>query len=149
MRRKRKVAETATLNNRSRITNGTQFLPCIHEQSIWARTCRDTYAGLVSHCGGNEGIPLTQQMTARHTAILDTELIFLGSKIGQAREKGEEPPPQTLDLYTRLLNALRRQCEALGWQRTARDITPTETLEEAVAKLRRAQAADVEGSDGA
>jgi hypothetical protein len=33
--------------------------------------------------------------------------------------------PQYLDLYGRLANGQRRHCEALGWERTARDVTPT------------------------
>ena len=43
-KRKRKVWDTAALTNRSRITNGTELLPGVHEQSVWARTMRDTYA---------------------------------------------------------------------------------------------------------
>ena len=33
------------------------------------------------------------------------------------------PPQADLDLYCRLANGQRRHCEALGWERTARDVT--------------------------
>jgi hypothetical protein len=42
-----------------------------------------------------------------------------------ARAEGEQLSQADLDLYSRLVNTLRRVCEVLGWQRTARDITPT------------------------
>ena len=124
-RRKRKVTETASLNNRSRISNGQDLLPCVHEQSVWARTCRDSYAEILSDRGGADAVPFTVRSTAKHTAVLSVELDFLASKIGKIREEGGEPEPHLHDLYTRLLNAERRQCEALGWERTAKDVTPT------------------------
>ena len=126
-RRKRKVTETASLNNRSRISNGQDLLPYVHEQSVWARTCRDSYAEILSDCGGADAVPFTVRSTAKHTAVLSVELDFLASKIGKIRQEGGEPEPHLHDLYTRLLNAERRQCEALGWERASRDITATIT----------------------
>jgi hypothetical protein len=43
----------------------------------------------------------------------------------QLRCEGREPPPELLDLYCKLGNAQRRFCEALGWQRVPRDLTPS------------------------
>jgi len=114
-RRKRKVTETASLHNRSRISNGQDLLPCVHAQSVWARACRDSYAEILSDCGGADAVPFTVRSTAKHTAVLSVELDFLASKIGKIREEGGEPEPNLHDLYTRMLNAERRQCEALGW----------------------------------
>ena len=125
MAAKRKVTETASLNNRSRISTGAQFLPCVHEQSVWARTSRDSYAEILADQGGADRVPWTVRSTAKHTSILETELAFQAAKIGRMREEGKEPEPHLVDLYARLLNAHRRQCEALGWQRMAKDITPS------------------------
>ena len=58
-----------------------------------------------------------------YAAVLDTELIYQADKIGTARNNGKEPEPALLDLFCRLVNASRRECEALGWERTARDVT--------------------------
>jgi hypothetical protein len=51
--------------------------------------------------------------------------VYLEDKIAAARAAGEEPPSSTIDLYTRVANGQRRHCEALGWKRTPRDITPS------------------------
>src|SRR6476646_9713222 len=107
-RRKRKVTETAALSNRSRISNGQDLLPYVHGQSVWARTCRDSYAEILSDRGGADAVPFTVRSTAKHTAVLSVELDFLASKIGKIRQEGGEPEPQLHDLYTRLLNAERR-----------------------------------------
>ena len=63
-------------------------------------------------------------MQARRIAALEAELIYIEDGIAQARAAGEEPLPATLDLYGRLANGQRRHCEALGWDRTAKDVTP-------------------------
>lgn len=123
--RKRKVTEITELHNRSRISNGQDLLPHVHAQSVWARTCRDSYAEILSDRGGADAVPFTVRSTAKHTAVLSVELDFLASKIGKIREEGGEPQPHLHDLYTRLLNAERRQCEALGWDRVAKDVTPS------------------------
>src|SRR5262245_47528096 len=91
--RKRKATEAAPLNNRSRISNGTVFLPCVHDQSIWARTARDSYAEILSDKGGADAQTWTVRSTARHTAVLSAELDFLAAKIGKIREDGGEPEP--------------------------------------------------------
>ena len=123
-RRRRKVTGAATFNNRSRLSNGRELLPFIHENSVWARTCRDSYAEILSDRGGADAVTFAVRSTAKHTAVLSVELDFLAAKIGKIRQEGGEPEPQLHDLYTRLLNAERRQCEALGWERTAKDVTP-------------------------
>ena len=109
MATKRRVTETASLTNRSRITNGKQFLPCVHEHSVWARTARDSYAAILTDRGGADCVPWTVRTTAKHTSVLSTELDFLAAKIGKIREDGGEPEPHLHDLYSRLLNAERRR----------------------------------------
>jgi hypothetical protein len=127
-----------SLTNRSRITNGTQLLPHVHEQSAWARLFRDTYAALVAHCGGDGHISDLKRHAAKYAAALDTEITFQLSKVGNAREQDEEPAPHQLALITTLMNAHRREAEALGWERTARDVTPT--LQEYIAQKRAQEA---------
>ena len=39
--------------------------------------------------------------------------------------KDDDPSPDSLDLYQRMTNTLRRLLEALGIQRRPRDVTPT------------------------
>ena len=109
--------------HRSRITNGSKLLPSVHPQSTWARVYRDTLDTLHSHLGGEDFASAPQLMHARYAAVLDTELIYQADKIGTARNNGKEPEPALLDLFCRLVNASRRECEALGWERTARDVT--------------------------
>jgi hypothetical protein len=112
------------VRNRSRITNGTRLLPSVKGSSVWGRIMSDVYEAVVSHCGGDGCISELQRLQARRIAALEAELIYIEDKIGIARLAGEEPPPAVLDLYGRLANGQRRHCEALGWTRMPRDITP-------------------------
>ena len=111
--------------HRSRITNGTRLLPTVHPQSVWGRLMRDTLDSLVVHLGGDGHVTETQRMACRRIAVLETELVHMEDAIGRLRCEGSAPPPDMLDLYARLGNAQRRFCEALGWQRVPRDLTPS------------------------
>ena len=86
---------------------------------------RDTLDSLVIHLGGEGHVTETQRMACRRIAVLETELVHMEDAIGRLRCEGSSPPPEMLDLYARLGNAQRRFCEALGWQRVPRDLTPT------------------------
>jgi hypothetical protein len=114
---------TGKRRHRSRITAGAKFLPNVHSQSVWARLMRDKYHALITHCGGDEAISETQRSRARRAAFLEAELVYQEDKVGRLRAEGKEPEPHVLDLYSRLTNTQTRQEEALGWQRTQRDIT--------------------------
>lgn len=118
------AATTAPQRRRSRITRGTKLLPSVHEQSVWARIMRDRLDGVLAHCGGPDFASELKHMAARRIACLEAELVFLEDKLGRIRAEGGEPDAAVLDLYSRLTNTHRRQCEALGWERTARDVTP-------------------------
>lgn len=109
---------------RSRITNGRQLLPDVDGRSAWARLFRDTFDGLMVHCGGESHASEPDRMTARRAAALESELIFLESKFAQLRAGNAEPTAADLDLYSRLSNTQRRQFEALGMKRRVRDVTP-------------------------
>lgn len=127
--------------HRSRITKGSKLLPSVHEQSVWARIMRDTLDAVLAHCGGEGYASELKRIQARRIAALEAECVYLEDRIAAARQKGEEPPASVVDLYTRIANGQRRHCEALGWERTARDITPslTEVLQRHAAEQVSAQ----------
>ena len=85
---------------------------------------RDMFDAVVSHCGGEGYITELQRTQARRIAALEAELVHIEDRIARARAAGQAPDNADLDLYGRLANGQRRHCEALGWQRTARDVTP-------------------------
>jgi hypothetical protein len=109
---------------RSRLTNGKDMLPFVDGRSYFARVMRDTLERMVSHCGGDEVISETRRQMARRCACLETELIFLESKFARCRAEGGEPSLADVEVYGRLAGNQRRIAEALGWERTAKDITP-------------------------
>jgi hypothetical protein len=108
---------------RSRITSGRKLLPGVHGQSVWARIMGDTLDDVLAHCGGADHVSTLKRMAARRIAALEAELVHLEEKFARTRAADEEPSAADLDLYSRLTNTHRRQCEALGWERVARDIT--------------------------
>ena len=110
---------------RSRVSHGSKLLPAIDGRSMAARVFRDTYHSMVAHCGGEDDLPETMRLMCRRAAAIEAECINLEARFTLARQKGEEPVPADVDLYQRLTNTLRRVCEVLGWQRTARDISPS------------------------
>jgi hypothetical protein len=110
---------------RSRIANGTMFLPKTDGRSIWARLMRDTFESLLVHCGGADMVSETQRLIARRVGTLEAELVFLEDKFAATRAAGGEPDMAQLDLYGRLADRQRRLADPLGWQRTPRDVSPT------------------------
>ena len=86
---------------------------------------RDTLSALVVHCGGVEEVSETKRLAARRVAVIEAELVFLEDKFAQLRAIGDEPDATAIDLYARVANQQRRLSEALGWERRARDVTPT------------------------
>ena len=64
-------------------------------------------------------------MLARRIAALETELIHLEDNFAQARAQGKAPDSADLDLYSRLANGQRRHFEAVGYNRTMIDATPS------------------------
>jgi hypothetical protein len=110
---------------RSRVSHGSKLLPAIDGRSSAMRVFRDTYHAMLSHCGGEDDVPETMRLMCRRAAAIEAECINLEARFALARAKGEEPVQADVDLYQRLTNTLRRVCEVLGWQRTARDIGPS------------------------
>jgi hypothetical protein len=107
---------------RSSISNGRTLPPTADGNSIWARLVRDTLVNLVSHCGGAGVISETQKLAARRVSVLESELIHLEDRIALARQCGDEPDQNTIELYGRLADRQRRLSDPLGWRRTAREV---------------------------
>jgi hypothetical protein len=108
---------------KSRLTNGSTLLPTADGNSAWVRLVRDTIGNLVSHCGGIDTVSETQRLAARRVSVLEAELIYLEDKFAIARQQGEEPDPDLLDLYGRLADRQRRLSDPLGWKRTPKDVS--------------------------
>jgi hypothetical protein len=117
-------AERRKRHGRTRITNGNQLLPHIDGRSIWARLLRDTYQGLLAHCGGADMVSETQRLVARRIGVLEAELIHMEDSFAHIRAAGGAPDPASVDLYGRLADRQRRLADPLRWQRTPRDVTP-------------------------
>jgi hypothetical protein len=122
---RRRVTAARARNQRARVTNGTRLLPTVPGTSIWARILRDNLDAMITHLGGDDVVSEPQRLACRRIAVLETEMIHLEDKIGSLRSQGSEPDAALLDLYSRLGNAQRRFCEALGWQRVPKDVTPS------------------------
>jgi hypothetical protein len=121
----RVIVEDSSVFARSRLTNGKDLLPFVDGRSTWARVMRHTLDRIVAHCGGHDEISATKHMMARRAACLETELIYLEGKFASIRAEGGEPALADVEVYGRLAGNQRRIAEALGWERTARDVTPT------------------------
>jgi hypothetical protein len=118
--------EARRKSGRSKIANGGgSMLPTTDGRSLWARIRRDTYRAIVNGmCGGVASE--TQALMARRVGTLEAELVFIEDKFAAVRAAGGEPDPATVELYGRLADRQRRLAgDALGWQRTPRDVTPT------------------------
>jgi hypothetical protein len=85
---------------------------------------RDTYLAVIAHCGGDDAISELERMIARRISALEAELVHWEDKMAAIRAAGGEPDVMSMDLYSRLSNTHRRHCEAIGWQRRPRDVTP-------------------------
>ncbi len=86
---------------------------------------RDTFHAMLSHAGGADYVSDTKRLLARRIAAFEAELINLEDKFAAVRAEGGEPRISDLDVYQRMCGAQRRCLEALGWERTARNVTPS------------------------
>ncbi len=102
------------------MTNGSVVLPGVDGRSTWARRMRDLIELHVSDLGGVDACSNAERALVRRAACLSLECELLESQFatdGQAS-------PQSLDLYQRTSNSLRRLLESLGLERRHRDVTP-------------------------
>jgi hypothetical protein len=105
---------------RSRITNGSAFLPGIDGRSPWVRRAKDLLHDHLSDLGGFDAASAAERSITRRVAVLSVELEHLEARFAAAGAATAED----LDLYQRTANSLRRLLEAVGLQRRPRDITP-------------------------
>jgi hypothetical protein len=105
---------------KSRITNGTAFLPGIDGRSAWIRRAKDLISEHVADLGGLENTSAAERSITRRVAVLSVELENLEARFATAGAAS----PDDLDLYQRTANSLRRLLEAVGLQRRAKDVTP-------------------------
>jgi hypothetical protein len=105
--------------SRSRITNGSAFLPNTDGRNPWVRRAKDLLLEHIQDLGGVDNTSVGERSLARRIAIITVELENLEDRFAQAG-KAE---PQDLALYMSCANTLRRLFEAVGLQRRARDIS--------------------------
>ena len=118
----RGVANRGTLKdaNKSKITNGTQFLPGIDGRSAWIRRAKDLIEEHTTDLGGPDNTSAAERSITRRVAVLSVELENLEARFATAGAATADD----LDLYQRTANSLRRMLEAVGLQRRAKDISP-------------------------
>jgi hypothetical protein len=109
---------------KSRITNGSAFLPGIDGRSPWVRRAKDLIHDHLSDLGGFNNASAAERSITRRVAVLSVELENLEARFATAGAASAED----LDLYQRTANSLRRLLEAVGLQRRARDVTPPDPL---------------------
>ena len=109
---------------KSRITNGSAFLPGIDGRSAWIRRAKDLISEHLSDLGGPDNTSAAERSITRRVAVLSVELEHLEARFASAGSAS----PDDLDLYQRTANSLRRLLEAVGLQRRAKDVTPDPLL---------------------
>ena len=105
---------------KSRITNGSAFLPGIDGRSAWIRRAKDLISEHLADLGGPDNTSAAERSITRRCAVLSVELENLEARFATAGAASAED----LDLYQRTANSLRRLLEAVGLQRRPRDVTP-------------------------
>ena len=103
---------------------GAGPLQTLDGRSVWARMFKRVYTELANHVGGEHELTLPWQSTIRRIACLETELAYLETRIGEARQVGKVPELQDIDLYARLSNTQDRLLARIGWKRMPVDVTP-------------------------
>jgi hypothetical protein len=105
---------------KSRITNGSAFLPGIDGRCGWVRRAKDLLGEHISDFGGYANTSAAERSIIRRCAVLTVELEHLEARFATAGAAS----PEDLDLYQRTANSLRRLLEAVGLRRRPIDVTP-------------------------
>jgi hypothetical protein len=114
--------------SRSAVTNGRLFAAAIRDgRSGWSRRVNDLIALYVADLGGEDVVTEAERSIIRRIACGTAELEWIEQKFALSPTG---PGADALDLYFRGANSLRRQLEAIGLKRVAKDITPLPTLDE-------------------
>lgn len=120
----RQTVNPVPSRQRSRVTNGSVLLPGIDGRSPWVRRCKDVIALHLSDLGGVDNTSAAERSLIRRASVLTVELERLEARFAGAGEADAGD----LDLYQRTAGNLRRLLEAVGIQRRAKDITPSDPL---------------------
>ena len=120
----RQTVNPVPARQRSRVTNGSVLLPGIDGRSPWVRRCKDVIALHLSDLGGVDNTSAAERSLIRRASVLTVELERLEARFAGAGEADAGD----LDLYQRTAGNLRRLLEAVGIQRRAKDITPSDPL---------------------
>ena len=121
----RQTVNPVPSRQRSRVTNGSVLLPGIDGRSPWVRRCKDIIALHLSDLGGVDNTSAAERSLVRRASVLTVELERLEARFAGAGEADAGD----LDLYQRTAGNLRRLLEAVGIQRRAKDITPSDPLD--------------------
>jgi hypothetical protein len=105
---------------RSIATTGTRLSSEIDGRAVWARCCRDLIQLHIADLGGEAEMSEAECSLVRRAATLATEL---ERPEGQFDAAGAADP-ETLDLYGRQADTLKRILEGIGLKRRPRDATP-------------------------
>ena len=133
-------ADLRKRKGRSKVTNGSAFLPGIDNRGPWIRRCKDVVAAHMSDLGGPGNVSAAEQSIVRRCAVLTVELEQLESTFALYGEATTDD----LDLYQRTANSLRRLLEAVGLRRRSRDVTPS--LAQYLNRIDEQQTLDEEGA---
>ncbi|MER8582719.1 hypothetical protein NKG95_29130 [Mesorhizobium sp. M1423] len=106
---------------RSATTNGTAVLPNVDGRTVWVRRLSDLMALITHDLGGEDAISEMERGLIRRVA---TQQVAIEKMEAQFAQDGAADV-KDLDTHQRLSNTLRRNQEALGLKRKAKDITPT------------------------
>jgi len=106
---------------RSRISNGTSFLPGVDGRGPYIRRAKDLINDHLSDLGGSENASTAERSLIRRAAIVTCELEHLERRFV---EKGHAEAAD-LSLYLTAANNLRRLLESIGLRRRPRDISPS------------------------
>ena len=112
--------EQQASKQRSRITNGTAFLPGIDNRSAWCRRAKDVVAAHLADMGGEDSCSAAEHSIVRRIAVLTVQLEAL-----EVRFAVGEAAASDTDLYIRGSGSLRRLLEVIGIKRVPKNITPS------------------------
>lgn len=101
------------------------------------RRLRDLVAAHVNDLGGADNISEAEQVLVRRAAMLTLQAEMMESRWSA---NGGEATVAQIDVYQRLVGALRRTLEALGLKRRMKDATPT--LDEYLSRKHRGHVID-------
>jgi hypothetical protein len=106
---------------RSRITNGSVFLPDCNHNLAWVKRAKDLLREQLQDMGGVDNTSAAERALAKRCAVLITELERREAAFARAGEVSDD----ALAVYQTSVNTLRRTLEALGLKRRQRDVTPS------------------------